>query len=277
MLKRIFIILFWILLPVSLAVLVGFVQREQQSMLFTSMDIDVDYSTGNFFIDKDDVKEMIYSKGDSLVGSYTNKINLATYEKLINQNPSVQKAQIFSSVDGKVFVTVQQRKPIIRIMNNLTNGYYIDDNGRYMPLSNNYTARVIIANGHTDILPNDEVIKGFANGTTSLDDVPPGKSLVADLYQLSKFIVNDTLWNVLVEQIYVNAENDIELIPKVGKHTIVLGSVENMEQKFNNLRLFYKKGLNKKGWENYEVINLKFINQVVCIKSKNQSIKTNTI
>jgi cell division protein FtsQ len=277
MFKKILTILFWILLPVSLVALMGFVQKEQQAMSFKSIEINVDYSDGNFFIDQHDVKTIIYGKGDSLIGSRCQQINLSSYERLINQNPSVQKAQIYSSVDGKLFVTVQQRKPVIRIMNTLTNGFYVDEKGKYMPLSGNYTARVIIVNGHTDIIPNDEAIKGFADGMQTLANVPQGKSMLADLYTLSTFIRNDTLWNAMFEQIYVNAESDIELIPKVGKHIIILGSIENMKRKFENLKLFYRKGLNRKGWENYEIINLKFSNQVVCIKNKNQTIKTTSI
>ena len=277
MLRKIATILFWILLPISLVALMGFVNQKQQSMSFTSMDINVDYSDGNFFVDKNDIKSIIYSKGDSLVGSRCKKINLSSYEKLINQNPSVQKAQIYSSIDGKIFINVEQRKPLIRIMNNLTNGFYIDENGKYMPLSNNYAARVIIANGFTDILPNDTVVKGFAGGVQSLNNVTPGKSMLADLFTLAKFIEADTLWNAMFEQIYVNENNDIELIPKVGKQEIIIGNIENMEQKFANLKLFYIKGLNRKGWENYTVINLKFQNQVVCTKAEIKPLKTSTI
>ncbi len=277
MLRKIVIILFWILLPVSLVALMGFVNQKQQCISFTSMEINVDYSDGNFFIDKNDIKSIIYSKGDSLVGSRCKKINLFSYEKLINQNPSVQKAQIYSSVDGKLFINVEQRKPLIRIMNNLTNGFYIDENGKYMPLSNNYAARVIIANGISDILPNDSVIKGFAGGIQSVNNIAPGKSTLADLFTLAQFIEADTLWNAMFEQIYVNENNDIELIPKVGKHKIVIGNIQNIEQKFANLKLFYIKGLNRKGWENYTVINLKFQNQVVCTKAANKPLKTSTI
>ena len=69
----------------------------------------------------------------------------------------------------------------------------------------------------------------------------------------------------------------MELIPKVGKHKIIIGNVENIEQKLYNLKLFYINGLNQKGWENYSVINLKYQNQIVCTKTENKPLKTSKI
>lgn len=270
MFKRTIIILLWVSLPAALVVLMGFVQKEQQYMPFKSIEINIDYSDGNFFVDQGDIKSIIYSKGDSLIGSHRKSVNLFYYEKLINQHPAIQKAQIYSSVDGKLFVNIQQRKPIVRIMNNQSLGFYIDQNGKYMPLSDNYTARVIVANGYNEIMPNDSnnVITGFADGVQTLKDITAGKSILADIYALATYINSDTLWNAMFEQIYVNTENEIELIPKVGNHKIMIGKVENLEQKLENLKLFYIKGLNRKGWDNYDVINLKFQDQIVCTKKQ---------
>lgn len=269
MFKQIIIILLWIVMPASLVVLMGFVQKKQQYMPFKSIEINIDYTDGNFFVDQNDIRSIIYCKGDSLIGSHRETINLSNYERLINQHPSVQKAQLYSSVDGKLFINVWQRKPLIRVMNNLSTGYYIDNQGRYMPLSDNYTARVIIANSCcADIIPNDSVVSGFSDGVQSLAHVEPGKSMLADLYILAKYINSDTLWNAMFEQVYINTDNEIELIPKVGNHKIIIGKVEGLEQKFKNLKLFYIKGLNRKGWDNYEVINLKFKNQIVCTKKQ---------
>jgi len=58
----------------------------------------------------------------------------------------------------------------------------------------------------------------------------------------------------------------MELIPKVGNHLIIFGDTSQMSQKFENLILFYRKGLTKVGWDKYNIINLKFKNQVVCSK-----------
>jgi len=83
---------------------------------------------------------------------------------------------------------------------------------------------------------------------------------------LAKFVDQSEFWKAQLVQIYVNEDNEIELIPRVGSHRILIGDVENLEEKFNKLMLFYEKGLSKTGWNEYSIINLKFKDQVVCTK-----------
>ena len=47
----------------------------------------------------------------------------------------------------------------------------------------------------------------------------------------------------------------------------MIGDAEDLDKKLYKLRLFYAEGLNKTGWNEYKVINLKYANQVVCTKS----------
>jgi cell division protein FtsQ len=65
---------------------------------------------------------------------------------------------------------------------------------------------------------------------------------------------------------YVNTDSEIELIPRVGDHTILIGNTNNLEEKMQNLFVFYTQAMKKAGWNEYEMINLKYRGQVVCSK-----------
>jgi len=39
-----------------------------------------------------------------------------------------------------------------------------------------------------------------------------------------------------------------------------------LEEKFENLKLFYSEGVKQTGWRKYKEINLKYKNQIVCVK-----------
>jgi cell division protein FtsQ len=67
-------------------------------------------------------------------------------------------------------------------------------------------------------------------------------------------------------QIHVLATHEIDLIPRVGDHTVFLGSLRNFRRKLDNLRIFYEQGLNTVGWNKYRRINLDFDGQVIGIK-----------
>jgi cell division protein FtsQ len=52
----------------------------------------------------------------------------------------------------------------------------------------------------------------------------------------------------------------------VGNHVILIDGVENLEESLTKLMILYKEGLNKTGWNDYKVINLKYKDQIVGIK-----------
>ena len=85
-------------------------------------------------------------------------------------------------------------------------------------------------------------------------------------YILASFVYKDPFWKAQIMQVYINNEGDMELIPRVGNHTIILGDVSGLEDKFSKLMIFYKQGLSKTGWNEYSTINLKYNNQVICTK-----------
>ena len=122
-------------------------------------------------------------------------------------------------------------------------GFYVDEDGKYMPLSRKYTSRVVVATG--------EISKKFA---------------CEKLYPFVMMLREDDFWDALIEQIVVDRGEEIILIPKVGNFRIILGEVGNAEEKMEKLRLFLKDGIVRKGWNVYKEINLKFDNQVVCVR-----------
>ena len=112
-----------------------------------------------------------------------------------------------------------------------------------MPISRRYAAHVPIVSGYVE--------KELA---------------VTDLYKFALFLQENEFWNDQIEQIYVYPDNDIELIPRVGNHRIMLGTLDEFEEKLANLKLFYEQAIPKVGWEKYSMINLKYKNQIVCTK-----------
>jgi len=141
-------------------------------------------------------------------------------------------------------------------LNRFEQDFYVDQHGLKIPLSVNFTARVLTANGYIDEL--------FANRVDTLHTV-----LAIELFKTADYIRKDTLWNAQIAQIYVNKDHEMELIPRVGNNRILLGDADSLDAKFHNLKIFYKKALPRVGWDTYSVINIKYANQVVGIKNEN--------
>lgn len=162
----------------------------------------------------------------------------------LKEIPFLNESEVSISMGGSLVIRSKQRNPVVRIVNRGAS-YYLDSLGTKMPLSEEGQSNVIIGNG--DIKTNNDL-----------------KRIVT----LSTFIYRNETYRTLFDQIYLNANKDLILVPKIGKQTILIGDTNDLEKKFNNLMTFYKKGMPEAGWETYDKINLKFNNQIICTRNK---------
>jgi cell division protein FtsQ len=86
------------------------------------------------------------------------------------------------------------------------------------------------------------------------------------LFNLINTINKDAFFQAQFEQVYINAQGEYELTPRVGRHAILLGKDDGVEMKLKKLKLFYQEGISKVDWNKYKQIDLRFNDQVVCAK-----------
>jgi len=142
-------------------------------------------------------------------------------------------------------------------MPNSGGDYYIDLDGVVVRRRNLYTPRLHIVGGN--IIVNQAMLNGVSVLDTSIKN-----SILKDIYYLVNYINKDNFWAAQIDQIFVDGNDEIDLIPRVGNHTIHLGSAEDYEGKLKNLEVFYDKVLPEVGWNKYSIINLAFKDQIVC-------------
>lgn len=249
----------WILLAIGVVVIYGFAQKSQQTTICNNVNVEIDIQDENTFVEREDILQLAEDAGNKLIDDKTGEIDVYKLEKIVRNHPSVQIAEVFMDIDGDVTIKVKQRKPIVRVYNFKGESFYIDEEGKLMPLSENYAARVPVASG--TIFENYNAF--YPYDFDDINDTLLKKTSLYGIYSLAKYINLSEFWKAQIEQIYVD-EKKIELIPKLGNHTIVFGDTSDVAGKFNKLLIFYKEGLNKVGWNKYKTIDLQYKNQVVC-------------
>lgn len=252
----------WLVSLSGLIVLMSFIDVKKQS--FKCTDVKVILPGSHNFIERDEVDRILLDNGGPLVGRNLNDINIHKLENTLKANPFIEYAKIFADMNGLVHVQIRQREPVMRIINMANVHFYIDGNGLKIPMSDNFTARVLVANGLID--------EDFSGQVDTLSS-----KLAKDLFNTALFIKNDALWNDQIEQLFVNLKGDIEIVPRVGNHKIILGDADSLQTKFRNLLLFYKKVMPKVGWDTYKSINLKYANQIICEKNSIDSTANQSI
>jgi cell division protein FtsQ len=248
----------WLLSLSGLVLLMSFIEVEKASQ--KCKDLKVILPGRNNFIERNEVDKILLEASGALIGKDLRDINIHSLENSLRNNPFIEFAKVYADMDGIIHVEIKQRLPILRIINRANVQFYIDENGLKMPLSENFTANVLVANGLID--------EDFSGKVESLNT-----KLAKDLYRMAQFIKADTLWDNQIEQLYVDTKGDIEMVPRVGDHKIILGDADSLQTKFRNLLIFYKKAMPKVGWDTYKTINLKYANQVVCEKNNPNATK----
>lgn len=256
-------ILIWVFIAAYLVVVLGFVAEERKTIPCISVNVHIIDETNNYFVEEEDIITTLYDKGEKMLGYPIDSINLARLEELIYEHPSIRNAEVYADIQGDLNIDIQQRNPILRIINYNKESYYIDDEGALMPLSDKFTAHVIVANGKINEPYNLRYTKDIISYNED-DELNRGE-ILKDLYVLARYIYEDKFWKSQFEQIYVNG-NEFELIPRVGTHLIIFGGIENYKKKLRNLKSVYQVGFKRYGWNNYSTINLKYDNQVICTK-----------
>jgi len=252
----------WAVVLLLTVIALGFVESEQDDRACTNIKIFIDHSNGNFFVNEEEVNAMVYHEMDTVLGRPISRIEAGNLEHKLNNHPNIARAEVYKTLQGELVVEVSQRTPIVRIFNSLGESFYLDSTGKVMPPSKTYTSRVFVANGE---IP-DKFVDVNQLNAASLSDSLAEISLIDDIFRFADFIRQDRFWSLQIEQLYVNKDSELELIPRVGNHRIVFGDATALEGKFRKLKIFYEKGLSKTGWNEYSVINLKFADQVVCTK-----------
>lgn len=237
---------------VALLVTMSFIGNEHDDAICSDVQVNIMPKVGNHFVDDTMVINAI-SRGKGLshlLSLPISAFSLSDMESELRLNPFIKDAEVFTGFNGVLKVEVIQRRPIIRIITQNGGSYYIDEDGFKMPASTLYTARVLVASGNiTEGLEVSDSLKG---------------KILQELYTLAHYVDKNTFWKAQFEQIFVDKGKNIVAIPKVGNHDIIIGDTENLEEKLNNLYIFYRKGLNKIGWDKYKTINLKYKGQIVC-------------
>jgi cell division protein FtsQ len=247
----------WTLLFSYLVIILGFVTEKRENRLINTIEVQIVDSNLNRFINRNDVLKLIQPEQKNILGIPDRDVNTDVLEKLIYTHPIVKEARVYKTASGILHIEITQRRPLLRVINAWNEDYYIDTEGRIMPWSGKFTAFVPVANGDIRY----RLIRG-----KEYDVRDSSMGVLNDLYKLGIFLRENKFWGAQVEQIFINNQHDIELIPRVGAHLIILGNMDNAEEKFRNLEAIYKTGFGEEGWNGYQTINLKYKNQVICTK-----------
>jgi len=191
------------------------------------------------FITQNSVSKLLIQNQGGLEDKAKRIIDLNALEATLKSDKMIKKAEVYMSVNGQISAEIEQKTPLARV---LDGAFYIDDLGSYMPLSDNYAARVPLVTGLKD--------------TTDL----------AAAFVLARYIDQDAFLKQHITEIHQEGPSEFTLRLRASDVKVELGDTSQLDRKFSNLKAFYQKALRDEILESYSKLNLRFTSQVVCTK-----------
>ena len=248
----------WSIAGAALIVLFVIAWKAKEEKKYNSIQIElVGENTAALFMDEKEILQIIHEQGVK-EGQAIGKLNLNTLEKHLHTIRWVKNVELFLDNTQVLQVKIEQRIPIARIFTASGNSFYIDNEGLQLPLKQLTVLR----------LP---VFTNFPSDQQNLSK--PDSLLLNDILHFTKAVQNDSFFIAQTAQVNIAVNGDFELVPTVGDHIVLIGSVENIEDKLNRLYTFYKKVWVQSGLNAYQVIDCRFDNQIVALKKGMQPIQ----
>jgi len=263
--KKILGILIWSIVVIAIAAGLFFARKHYAEKPCTAVNINIDYSQDgrktDVFLTYDDVQKFIVHRFDSLLGKPMGSINIEELESKTKEIPYVLEADAFKSLNGEVNLNIKQRRAIVLVVDQSGAKYYIDETGGIIPARPGFPADVLVCNGNIPAFK----FYGEHNNAAYKDSLIH-HSILGGIYRLAKSINKDDFLRKEIVQMYVNDQNEFEMVPLVGRHKIIFGKAENSNAKFEKLIAFYHQAKNFDAWGKYKTVNLKYKEQIVCTK-----------
>lgn len=210
--------------------------------------IEIKSSDSNkYLLTKKDVKDKLKGiLGYDISLANLGQLDLYNLEALLDRDDRINQSDLYIDKNNRLHIVIEQRQPIVRIQVSGAEDYYLDLDGDRIPVTE--TFRVPVVTGHVD-----QYVSNYKS--------KEGNNL-KDIWQLSQRIYKSDFLRVLVEQIDVNSQGDMTIVPKFPQSKIVLGDALDLDGKLNRISDYYK-GLKKIGVNGLNEVDVQYENQII--------------
>ena len=241
--KKSIIVIFDIVIAAYLILAVtAFNKPAERVSVCSEVKIDIDDEMPDGFLNANEIKKILERQQLYPLAKPMMAVNARDIEETLRKNPFVQQAECYKTQNGHICIRLKQRMPIMHVMANNGDNYYIDIHGNILP-ETRFANDLLVTTGN--------ITKRYAQKT---------------LTPVVNEIVRDKFWQSQIVQLHVLDDGSLEVVPRVGDHVAYLGAPIDIPKKLERLRKFYLYGLNQAGWNKYSYISVEFDNQIICKK-----------
>ncbi len=237
-----------VLFAVGILVVTMCIKDSSKDGVCKAVIVTIDDNEQYSFIKEKEVLQVLNNSGLNPVNKHIKNIKLDKIRGVIEKMPYTRRAECYLTKSGNLNIDITQRQPIFKVVN--TESYFVDSERVMVECPIVFDAYLPLVSGR--------VTRTFAQN---------------ELFDFVAYIEKDKFLSNLIQQIYIDQYQEVELISIIGNQKIRVGKLAktdnryDFEKRLNRLKTFYLSGaLDRLGWDKYSTIDLRFDKQIVCRK-----------
>ena len=239
MVKKIFLIVAVVLCCGAVVVGGAWCSAQNDDSPCQVVDIVVNDSLQRQFVDTDALELFLQRNGYFPAGKRMSEVDCHAMEQCLLKHDMVRTASCYKSPFQTVYIRVTQRIPMLSVVSD--NGcYYVDTDRRVMPAREKIQVEVPVFKGNVS-----------------------SRAAVEEYFDFVEWLNDNHYWRALIKEVQVKNPKHLVLNQNGHSAKIILGPLDNYENKLNKLKKLYTKGLDQIGYPDYREYDLRFDSQVV--------------
>ncbi|MBT2621392.1 MULTISPECIES: cell division protein FtsQ/DivIB [Chryseobacterium] len=205
-----------------------------QKITDNKISVKMSEKTPVYFIDEKDIRAIVNKENPS---GKVGDLNIPALEKKINALPAVDSANVYLNLNGKLNLDIKQRVPVFRL-NKDGRDFYVDEKGIEFPISKTYSHPCMLVTGN--VKPDEYEKLAELVGKIDKDDFS------------KKYFIGIS-----------KNKDDYNLLTSEGNYKVEIGDLDNIEFKVKGFKAFVEKYLVYQDPQKYNMISVKYQNQIV--------------
>ena len=132
MIKRILICVVLLLLSAYMVIAVTAFNRKPENRICEGVELVVKDKVDYGFITENGIKSLLKREKIAPEGKRLADVNVRILEEVLSRHPFIREAECYLTSGGKVGIEIYQRIPLLRVLSNNGDNYYIDNQGMVM-------------------------------------------------------------------------------------------------------------------------------------------------
>ncbi len=205
-------------------------------------EIDVNGNNSMDSIVRAGLEKELKNYPQRIAGTPVIKLDAEKIERYLRNMNLFEEVSCMLTSDNRLLVQATPLVPVMRVFTQ-DKSYYINKTGKYIEALPEFYTNVPVVRG--------EFTKSF----------PP-----KDVIPMVNKIENDKFMKEVTGMLVARDRNNLIIVPRIRGHVINFGDTTRLDEKVGMLKLFYRKVMPEKGWNEYDTISVKYRGQIVATR-----------